>query len=79
ILLLLTLSQNVVATWNMKTIQPYQGWSLINPDDMVGQNLWISFMQMLPYVLQCGILMLFAVLFCWVSDCFWSSLLGFLQ
>ncbi|MBD3703775.1 hypothetical protein IE985_27285 [Klebsiella pneumoniae] len=43
------------------------GWALINPADMVGQNLWISFMQLLPYVLQSGILILFAVLFCWVS------------
>ena len=42
ILLLLTLSQTVVATWYMKTILPYQGWALINPADMVGQNLWIS-------------------------------------
>lgn len=63
ILLLLTLSQTVVATWYMKTILPYQGWALINPSDMVGQNLWVSFMQLLPYVLQSGILILFAVLF----------------
>lgn len=63
ILLLLTLAQTVVATWYMKTILPYQGWALINPADMVGQNLWISFMQLLPYVLQSGILILFAVLF----------------
>ncbi|EIX9766364.1 glucans biosynthesis glucosyltransferase MdoH [Klebsiella pneumoniae] len=79
ILLLLTLSQTVVATWYMKTILPYQGWALINPADMVGQNLWISFMQLLPYVLQSGILILFAVLFCWVSAGFWTALMGFLQ
>ena len=63
----------------MKTILPYQGWALINPADMVGQNLWISFMQLLPYVLQSGILILFAVLFCWVSAGFWTALMGFLQ
>ncbi|PLP20034.1 glucan biosynthesis glucosyltransferase H, partial [Klebsiella michiganensis] len=79
ILLLLTLAQTVVATWYMKTILPYQGWALINPADMVGQNLWISFMQLLPYVLQSGILILFAVLFCWVSAGFWTALMGFLQ
>lgn len=39
-----------------------RGWALINPADMVGQNLWVSFMQLLPYVLQSGILILFAVL-----------------
>lgn len=47
----------------MKTILPYQGWAFINPADMMGQNLWVSFMQLLPYVLQTGILILFAVLF----------------
>ncbi len=78
-LLILTLAQTVVATWYMKTILPYQGWALINPADMVGQNLWVSFMQLLPYLLQTGILILFAVLFCWVSAGFWTALMGFLQ
>lgn len=48
--------------WYMKTILPYQGWALINPMDMVGQDIWVSFMQLLPYMLQTGILILFAVL-----------------
>lgn len=43
ILLLLTLAQTVVATWYMKTILPYQGWALINPADMMGQDIWVSF------------------------------------
>jgi membrane glycosyltransferase len=79
ILLILTLAQTVVATWYMKTILPYQGWALINPTDMGGQDLWVSFMQLLPYILQSGILILFAVLFCWVSAGFWTALMGFLQ
>lgn len=79
ILLLLTLAQTVVATWYMKTILPYQGWALINPADMIGQDIWVSFMQLLPYILQSGILLLFAVLFCWVSAGFWTALMGFLQ
>ena len=79
ILLLLTLAQTVVATWYMKTILPYQGWAFINPTDMMGQDLWVSFMQLLPYILQSGILLLFAVLFCWVSAGFWTALMGFLQ
>ena len=79
ILLVLTIAQTVVATWYMKTILPYQGWALINPADMAGQDLWVSFMQLLPYVLQTGILILFAVLFCWVSAGFWTALMGFLQ
>lgn len=37
------------------------------------------FMQLLPYMLQTGILILFAVLFCWVSAGFWTALMGFLQ
>ncbi|WP_258195661.1 glucans biosynthesis glucosyltransferase MdoH [Nitrosomonas ureae] len=79
ILLLLTLSQTVIATWYMKTILPYQGWALINPVDMIGQDAWVSFMQLLPYILQSGILILFAILFCWISAGFWTALMGFLQ
>lgn len=78
-LLILTLAQTVVATRYMKTILPYQGWAFINPVDMMGQDLWVSFMQLLPYMLQTGILILFAVLFCWVSAGFWTALMGFLQ
>ncbi|WP_350282817.1 glucans biosynthesis glucosyltransferase MdoH [Nitrosomonas sp.] len=79
ILLLLTFSQTALATWYMKTILPYQGWALINPIDMIGQDVWISFMQLLPYILQSGILILFAILFCWISAGFWTALMGFLQ
>ncbi|MCK8428015.1 glucan biosynthesis glucosyltransferase H, partial [Erwinia amylovora] len=38
-----------------------------------------SLLQILPYVLQTGILFLFAVLFCWVSAGFCTALMGFLQ
>lgn len=78
-LLLLTLCQTAVATWYMKTILPYQGWALIDPFVMADQPLLRSFMQLLPYILQSGILVLFAVLFCWVSAGFWTALMGFLQ
>ncbi len=38
-----------------------------------------SMLQILPYLLQTGILILFAILFCWVSAGFWTALMGFLQ
>ncbi|MCP1437405.1 membrane glycosyltransferase [Erwinia persicina] len=79
ILLLLTIAQTVIATWYMKTILPYQGWALIDPMEMINQNWQQSVLQILPYVLQTGILFLFAVLFCWVSAGFWTALMGFLQ
>lgn len=79
ILLLLTIAQTVIATWYMKTILPYQGWALIDPMEMINQNWQQSLLQILPYVLQTGILFLFAVLFCWVSAGFWTALMGFLQ
>ncbi|SFM91409.1 membrane glycosyltransferase [Izhakiella capsodis] len=79
ILLILTVMQTVVATWYMKTILPYQGWALIDPMDMLHQNWQQSFVQLLPYILQTGILFLFAILFCWVSAGFWTALMGFLQ
>jgi membrane glycosyltransferase len=78
ILLLLTLAQTVVATWYMKTILP-SGLGADQPGGHGGQDLWVSFMQLLPYMLQSGILILFAVLFCWVSAGFWTALMGFLQ
>ncbi|MBG6241836.1 MAG: glucans biosynthesis glucosyltransferase MdoH [Candidatus Symbiopectobacterium sp. Dall1.0] len=78
-LLILTLFQTAIATWYMKTILPYQGWALIDPFAMVNQPFLRSFMQVLPYILQSGILVLFAVLFCWVSAGFWTALMGFLQ
>ncbi|SQA00605.1 Glucans biosynthesis glucosyltransferase H [Serratia marcescens] len=58
---------------------PYQGWALIDPIAMLDQDLMQSVLQLLPYVLQTGILILFAVLFCWVSAGFWTALMGFLQ
>lgn len=79
ILLLLTLSQTALATWYMKTILPYQGWALIDPLHMMDKGVWIAFMQLLPYILQSGILILFAILFCWISAGFWTALMGFLQ
>jgi len=79
ILLALTLFQTAIATWYMKTILPYQGWALIDPMDMLHQNWWQSLLQLLPYILQSGILILFAILFCWVSAGFWTALMGFLQ
>ncbi|WP_413740189.1 glucans biosynthesis glucosyltransferase MdoH [Sodalis sp. RH14] len=79
ILLALTLFQTAIATWYMKTILPYQGWALIDPMDMLNQDWLRSLLQLLPYILQSGILILFAILFCWVSAGFWTALMGFLQ
>ena len=79
VLLVLMLVQTGIATWYMKTILPYQGWALIDPIAMLDQDLMQSVLQLLPYVLQTGILILFAVLFCWVSAGFWTALMGFLQ
>lgn len=79
ILLFLTLAQTVIATWYMKTILPYQGWALIEPQQLFTADWKIATLQLLPYMLQTGILFLFAILFCWVSAGFWTALMGFLQ
>ena len=79
VLLVLMLVQTGIATWYMKTILPYQGWALIDPLAMWDQDVMQSVLQLLPYVLQTGILILFAILFCWVSAGFWTALMGFLQ
>lgn len=79
VLLILTLFQTVIATWYMKTILPYQGWDLIDPLSVFDKPLLQSTLELLPYVLQFGILVLFAILFCWISAGFWTALMGFLQ
>lgn len=80
ILLLLTFGQTAIATWYMKTILPYQGWAFVDPLSIFhGKALLQYTLELLPYVLQFGILILFAILFCWVSAGFWTALMGFLQ
>jgi len=77
ILLLLMLGQTVVATWYMNSILPYQGWMLIDLQEIMQQGLQQSLIQVLPYVVQFSILVLFSILFCWVSAGFWTALMGF--
>jgi membrane glycosyltransferase len=78
-LLVLMLVQTVIATWHMKSVLPYQGWALVNLQEVFAQPLLQSARQILPYVLQTSILLLFALLFCWVSVGFWTALMGFFQ
>lgn len=79
ILLVLMLLQTIIAIWYMKQVLPYQGWSLINLAEISRQGWGESLRQVVPYVLQVSILLLFAVLFCWVSAGFWTALMGFWQ
>lgn len=78
-LLVLMIAQTVVATWYMKSVLPYQGWSLVDLGLVFEQPLHESARQILPYVVQTSILALFALLFCWVSMGFWTALMGFFQ
>ncbi len=78
-LLLLMLVQTVFATWHMKSVLPYQGWALVNLQVVFQQPWQESARQILPYVVQTSILLLFALLFCWVSVGFWTALMGFFQ
>jgi membrane glycosyltransferase len=77
ILLLLMLVQTGVATWYMIKLLPYQGWGLVDLQEISQQGLLESIEQVLPYVLQTSILLLFALLCCWVSAGFWTALMGF--
>ncbi|OEC37293.1 membrane glycosyltransferase [Pseudomonas cuatrocienegasensis] len=77
ILLALMLGQTGMATWYMNSILPYQGWNLINLQELTQQGWQQSLVQLLPYVVQGSILLLFSILFCWVSAGFWTALMGF--
>lgn len=76
ILLVLMLGQTIVAGWYMKGIMPYQGWSLVDFDEIRNQTLLQTATQVLPYALQTSILIMFGILFCWVSAGFWTALMG---
>ncbi|WP_057457672.1 glucans biosynthesis glucosyltransferase MdoH [Pseudomonas syringae] len=79
ILLILMLGQTIVAGWYMKGILPYQGWSLVSLDEITRQTFVQTALQVMPYALQTSILLLFGILFCWVSAGFWTALMGFLE
>lgn len=79
ILLALMLGQTIVAGWYMKGILPYQGWSFVDLDEVMHQPLLQTATQVWPYALQTSILILFGILFCWVSAGFWTALMGFLE
>ncbi|PYC26869.1 glucans biosynthesis glucosyltransferase MdoH [Pseudomonas mosselii] len=79
ILLTLMIGQTLVAGWYMKGILPYQGWSFVDLDEILNQPLWDTVVQVWPYALQTSILVLFGILFCWVSAGFWTALMGFLE
>ena len=79
ILLVLMLGQTIVAGYYMKGILPYQGWALVDLNEVAHQPLLQTAQQVLPYVLQTTILILFGILFCWVSAGFWTALMGFLE
>jgi len=78
-LLILMLAQTAIATWHMKAVLPYQGWALVSLQEVFLQPWQESARQILPYVVQTSILLLFALLFCWVSVGFWTALMGFFQ
>ncbi|ACO80666.1 glucosyltransferase MdoH [Azotobacter vinelandii CA] len=77
ILLVLMLGQTALATWYMKGILPYQGWAFVDLAEISRQSWQQSLQQVLPYILQFGVLFLFTILFCWVSAGFWTALMGF--
>ncbi|MEE1924208.1 glucans biosynthesis glucosyltransferase MdoH [Pseudomonas sp. 148P] len=79
ILLALMIGQTLVAGWYMKGILPYQGWSFVDLDEVLNQPLLQTAAQVWPYALQTSILVLFGILFCWVSAGFWTALMGFLE
>ncbi|MHA6197776.1 glucans biosynthesis glucosyltransferase MdoH [Pseudomonas wadenswilerensis] len=79
ILLALMIGQTLVAGWYMKGILPYQGWSFVDLDEVLHQPLLQTAAQVWPYALQTSILILFGILFCWVSAGFWTALMGFLE
>jgi len=76
-LMVLLIVQTVVAVGFMKDILPYQGWGMIDLNQVLIQSWQESGHQVLPYVLQASILFMFTILFVWVSAGFWTAMMGF--
>ncbi|MDF7670205.1 glucans biosynthesis glucosyltransferase MdoH [Orbaceae bacterium ESL0721] len=76
ILLLLIAVQTYFGTTYLATLLPYQSWSEINFIAAWNLNSELAVISIIPYIIQAIIITLFAILFCWISIGFWTSIMG---
>ncbi|MDF7666256.1 glucans biosynthesis glucosyltransferase MdoH [Orbaceae bacterium ESL0727] len=75
-MVLLIAVQTFFGTSYLATLLPYQSWQQINFTAAWNLNPELAIISIIPYIIQAIIIALFAILFCWISIGFWTSIMG---
>lgn len=76
ILLLLVIGQTVMASCYLISLLPYQGWQELSFFNDWQLNPMVALENVMPYAIQIIIVILFAILFAWISLGFWTAIMG---
>ena len=76
IMFLLIAIQTYLGTNYLSSLLPYQSWDKINFMANWQLNPELAIYNVIPYIIQGIIIVLFAILFCWISIGFWTSIMG---
>lgn len=79
VFLLLILIQTTIASYKLNSILLYQNLSCIKLIHNFNYSILKYFEKTILYALHTTILLLFFILFFWVSASFWTALMGFIQ
>ncbi|BAC24212.1 mdoH [Wigglesworthia glossinidia endosymbiont of Glossina brevipalpis] len=79
VFLILILSQTSIATYKLNSILPYKDISWSYTIYLFNKNIFLIIKYFSPYILQIFVLILFYILFFWVSASFWTAFMGFYQ
>lgn len=76
ILLLFIIGQTFIGSHYLISLLPYQGWQEVRFFDDWQLNPMMALENITPYAIQAVIIMLFVILFAWISLGFWTAIMG---
>ncbi|WP_158092534.1 glucans biosynthesis glucosyltransferase MdoH [Gilliamella sp. A7] len=76
IMFVLIAVQTYYGTVYLSSLLPYQSWQKISFMANWDINPELAIYSIIPYIIQGFIIGLFAILFCWISIGFWTSIMG---
>lgn len=76
IMFVLIAVQTYYGTIYLSSLLPYQSWQKISFMANWDINPELAIYSIIPYIIQGFIIGLFAILFCWISIGFWTSIMG---
>ncbi|SCB72704.1 membrane glycosyltransferase [Gilliamella bombicola] len=76
IMFVLITIQTYYGTTYLASLLPYQSWQKINFMANWDINPELAIYSIIPYIIQGAIIILFAILFFWISIGFWTSIMG---